>query len=325
MKKMIACCVLLVMTLTLALTALGAGAQDAPQVETALLTGTLTEIADEYLLLEQENGVQIQVNLGQETVFTGADIAQLSLGQLLLVRYDGKMTRSLPAQIFALEVTDVVSLQGTITELEADYFLLETAEGRLFQVNFDETTHFEAEQEALLAVGTAVTVIYDGKTTRSIPAQLFALIVAQTQEQESQSLQGQIFQVEQDYFLIETTTHGQVQVNFSQDTVFEGTDASTLKVGQFIVVDFDGKMTISLPPQVFALKVVVYTLQGTIAQMDEGRMTLIQAETGEEVIVLLPKTQESFAAGDAVTVYTNGTMTLSLPAQTTAIGVVKGE
>lgn len=325
MKKMIACCVLLVMTLTLALTALGAGAQDAPQAETELLTGTLTEIADEYLLLEQENGVQLQVNLGQETVFTGADIAQLSLGQLLLVRYDGKMTRSLPARIFALEVTDVVSLQGTITEMAADYFLLETAEGRPFQVNFDETTHFEAEQETVLSVGTAVTVIYDGKTTRSTPAQLFALIVAQTQEQESQSLQGQISQVEQDYFLIETMTHGQVQVNFSQDTVFEGIDASALQIGQFIVVDFDGKMTFPLPPQVFALKAGVYALQGTVAQMDEGRMTLIQAETGEEVIVLLLETQEGLAAGDTVTVYTNGTMTLSLPAQTTAIGVVKGE
>ena len=105
-------------------------------------------------------------------------------------------------------------------------------------------------------------------------------------------------------------------------TLYDGADPDELAVGQYVQVMYDGKMTRSLPAQVYALRVGLYPLSGVVKELDEDRMTVARAEIGDEVIVFLPEDAPQMAVGDSVTVYTTGVMTMSLPAQTTAIGIV---
>ena len=140
---------------------------------------------------------------------------------------------------------------------------------------------------------------------------------------DHEMLAGRVLEVSGEYFLLETQTHGTVQVNYGAETVFEGVDAKTLTAGQFAVVDYDGKMTRSLPGQVFGQRVGVYAVQGRVDAVAADRFTLIRTDSGEEVIVTLGDTEASVQPGDDVIVYTTGVATLSLPAQVNAIGVVK--
>ena len=67
-----------------------------PAAET--LTGTVTEyVSGEYFLLETDENGTVQVNFDSETKSADA----LEIGDTVTVTYDGIMTRSVPAQIYA--------------------------------------------------------------------------------------------------------------------------------------------------------------------------------------------------------------------------------
>ncbi len=99
-------------------------------------------------------------------------------------------------------------------------------------------------------------------------------------------LHGEIVEITDEYVLIHTPDMGDVQVNLSEDTVIEGVD--TLEIGQTAVVMYSGMMTRSLPPQITALHIGVYAVSGVIAEVLEDRLVIIQDETGEEIILMLP-------------------------------------
>ena len=99
-------------------------------------------------------------------------------------------------------------------------------------------------------------------------------------------LHGEILEITEEYILLNTPEMGHVQVNLSEDTVIEGVDA--LEIGQTAIVMYNGMMTRSLPPQVTALHIGVYAVSGVIAEVLEDRLVLIQDETGEEIILMLP-------------------------------------
>ena len=136
-------------------------------------------------------------------------------------------------------------------------------------------------------------------------------------------LGGEITEIADGYIVIEDSVHGMVQVNLGDDTLYDGADPDELAVGQFIQVMYDGKMTRSLPAQITALKVGLYPVSGVVKEVAENSVTLSREEIGDEVIVFLPEGAPQLSVGDSVTAYTNGAMTMSLPAQTNAIGVVK--
>lgn len=146
---------------------------------------------------------------------------------------------------------------------------------------------------------------------------------AETAEAEIVELGGKITEIADGYIVIETLMHGMVQVNLGDDTLYDGADPDELAVGQYIQVMYDGKMTRSLPAQITALKVGLYPVSGVVKELGENSVTLSREEIGDEVIVFLPEGAEALSVGDSVTAYTNGAMTMSLPAQTNAIGVVK--
>lgn len=135
-------------------------------------------------------------------------------------------------------------------------------------------------------------------------------------------LGGEITEIADGCIVIVDRVNGPVQVNLGDDTLYDGADLEELAVGQFIQVMYDGKMTRSIPAQVYALKVGLYPVSGVVKAVGEGSITLSREEIGDEVIVFLPEGAATPNVGDSVTAYTNGAMTMSMPAKTHAIGVV---
>ena len=64
------------------------------------LAGTVTEITENTVLFESDS-VPYQINLTEATAITG----ELTVGASITVLFNGMMTRSLPAQITAMEIT----------------------------------------------------------------------------------------------------------------------------------------------------------------------------------------------------------------------------
>jgi len=135
-------------------------------------------------------------------------------------------------------------------------------------------------------------------------------------------LSGEVIELGDGFFVMQSGEMGPVQVNFGDDTLFEGVAMQEIALGQFVQILYDGKMTRSLPAQVYALKVGMYPIGGEVTAVEEGSITLVRDEIGDEVIVFLPEGAPQIAVGDHVIAYTNGAMTMSLPAQTTALGIV---
>lgn len=141
-------------------------------------------------------------------------------------------------------------------------------------------------------------------------------------QQEVFTLTGQITEVGEGYLILKDAQQGQVHVNFAEDTVFEGVEQGALAAGQYAVVLYNGVMTRSLPPMVTAMRVSVYEISGTVAQVQEdGRVLIDRADVSDQVLVTLPEGAQTPEVGDEIVVYTNGIMTMSLPPQTNAIGV----
>lgn len=111
-------------------------------------------------------------------------------------------------------------------------------------------------------------------------------------------------------------------MNFAEDTVYEGIEQNALAVGQYAVVLYNGVMTRSLPPMVTAMRISVYEISGTVAEVQEdGRVLIDRADVNDQVLVTLPEGAQTPEVGDEIVVYTTGIMTMSLPPQTHAIGV----
>ena len=133
-------------------------------------------------------------------------------------------------------------------------------------------------------------------------------------------ISGVITEITEDYVMIDAGQMGMIQANTSMDTLIEGVEE--LSVGQTAVILYDGKMTRSLPAQITALKIGVYEVKGTVQAIEDGRATIVQAEGGE-VVLTLPESMLEIVVGDAITAYTTGVSTMSLPPQMNAIAIVK--
>ena len=189
---------------------------------------------------------------------------------------------------------------------------------------------------ALLLVG-ALVALAENNAKESAPAQDVPVesaapdteeatdgdVTGETDEPEIFMLGGEVTQVGEGFFVMTDAELGEVQVNLGDDSAFDGVEPDELAVGQFVYVIYDGKMTRSLPPQVFALRVSMYVTVGEITELTEGRMTLVRDEIGDEVIISLPQDAPALSVGDHVTAYTTGIMTLSIPAQMNAVKVVR--
>jgi len=102
MKKIFA----MILAALMALGMLAAIAETAGEEEmTAIppLQGTITELTEEGFLMETADLGPVMVLMTEETILEGLD--ELFMNEYVQVYYNGMMSRSLPAQISALDVT----------------------------------------------------------------------------------------------------------------------------------------------------------------------------------------------------------------------------
>lgn len=135
------------------------------------MTGTVLEVTDDYVLIQNADGQEVQVNIYPETLFEGDAPAA---GDLIHILYNGMMTRSLPPQINALRI-GCYTRTGAVVELIEGGFTLDTG---------DEIIEVHAEAALLngLETGSRVKVYFNGAMTMSLPAQIGAeLIVPQAE------------------------------------------------------------------------------------------------------------------------------------------------
>ena len=137
-------------------------------------------------------------------------------------------------------------------------------------------------------------------------------------EADLQTQHGYILEMLDDgSFLLLNQDNQTVQVNTDENTV---TDlAEPLHAGQYVVVDYDGKLTRSLPAQLYAQHIFGATLKGIVSAVNEREVTLIEDETQQEYIVHLPEDVELPTEGEHIAVHFNGVIALSLPAQLSAL------
>ena len=117
------------------------------------------------------------------------------------------------------------------------------------------------------------------------------------QTQQVFALSGIISQVEEQGLTLESEESGQVLVNLSDETVFEGLEKDELRAGQYIFVDYDGKMTRSLPPQVSAQRIAMYAVSGVVSEVSENSVTISREQEGDQVVVHLPEGADALYVG----------------------------
>lgn len=274
-----------------------------------VLTGTVSDITDEGFTLTTDETTYI-------VHATAEQLAQITDGAEINVYFSGVIAMSLPGQISAEQITAVEEeavLTGTVVEA---YITMETADGQQIQVNLTSLTQLP---DGIPDLGDTVRVTYNGQMTRSIPAQVTAdtVDIAVTIDE----LAGEIVEITGDGILLQTKDM-QVLVNVDEGTVYE-TDGE-LAVGDYIHVLYDGIMTRSLPAQVYAQKIGCYKTTGTVGELTESGF-LLTTETDVVQVNADAALLDGMENGMTVTVYSNGTMTMSLPGQISAEKIVKAE
>lgn len=138
------------------------------EIELVTLTGVITEVTDEHVMLDAGELGQIQANLSEDTLLEGVE--ELAIGQTAMVTYDGKMTRSLPAQITALRI-GVYEIKGTVTAIEDGRITIGQTEGG------SEVVLTLPESAPELVVGDVITAYTTGISTMSLPPQMNAIAI----------------------------------------------------------------------------------------------------------------------------------------------------
>lgn len=134
------------------------------------ISGTVIELGDGFIVFKDQDGQIVQANMNDETAqMIVLPDGVIALGDYVTVFYDGKMTRSIPAQITALAINSAVCV-GQVGEIGEDWFMLATELDEI-QVNCTP------EKLAGIAAGAQVKVYFSGAMTLSLPAQIGALLI----------------------------------------------------------------------------------------------------------------------------------------------------
>ena len=274
----------------------------AQHVGNYMLMGVVSELTEEgFILTFGEEIYQVNANATQ--------LAGIQDGMFVTVYHMGMMTRSIPAGVNALHIRGE-EIVGIVTEMVEGGFTL-TVDGEELPYHIALTE--EAIQFVQAEPGMEVIVVTNGLMTAGLE---FILVNATEvlplpMVEEFFDIAGIVTELGEGFILIEATDGQMVQVNLFEDTFFEGKD---MEVGAFIHVTYNGQMTFSIPAQITALKVGCYAHTGVVGEIAEEQFAL---ETEMELILVNATAAqlEALTPGMTVTVYSNGAMTMSLPAQ----------
>ena len=139
-------------------------------------------------------------------------------------------------------------------------------------------------------------------------------------------LEGLVTEVLEQGFVMEDIELGSVLLNVDETTVMDGILAEGgIEVGQYVFVEYDGRLTRSLPPQAHADRVGCYRLTGTVDLSLSMGVLLTGDPTFGDVIIRVDGSMPHLYQGMPITVYYNGVMAMSYPGQVTARHIVVPE
>ena len=139
-------------------------------------------------------------------------------------------------------------------------------------------------------------------------------------------LEGLVTEVLEQGFVMEDIELGSVLLNVDETTVMDGILAEgDIEVGQYVFVEYDGRLTRSLPPQAHADRVGCYRLTGTVDLSLSMGVLLTGDPIFGDVIIRVDGSMPHLFQGMPVTVYYNGVMAMSYPGQVTARHIVVPE
>ena len=144
---------------------------------------------------------------------------------------------------------------------------------------------------------------------------VFCSAHAEPVSEESFALEGMVLEITEEGWLIENAELGEVMILTSEDTYVEA--MRDIIPSDYLYIDYNGMMTRSLPPQVTASVVRMYVLTGSVVEANaEENTLLLNTDTHGEVMVNLPEEWAGYEIdSEYMTVYFNGAMTMSIPAQ----------
>ena len=275
---------------------------NAQHIGNYMLMGIVSELAENSFLL----------TFGEEVYQVNADAALLAGiqdGMFVTVYHTGMMTRSLPAQVAATHIRGQ-EIVGFVTEMVEGGFTL-TVEGE--EIPYHVAIKENALQFVQVEPGMEIIVITDGLMTSSLESILVNAveILPLPYVEEIFDMAGTVTEIGEGFIMIQSAEGQMIQVNTFEETIFEGKE---LSVGDFIHVTYNGMMTFSIPAQIAAMKIGCYAHTGVVGEITEGQFAL---ETEMEMILVNAAIEQmaGLQPGMNVTVYTNGAMTMSLPAQ----------
>jgi len=230
-------------------------------------------------------------------------------GMFVTVYFDGMMTRMIPAGVTALHIRGQ-EIIGTVTEMVEGGFTL-TVEGE--EIPYHVAIKEDAIQFVQAEPGMEIIVITDGMQTASLESILVNAteVLPLPTVEEIFDMAGIVTEIGEGFIMIENADGQMVQVNLTEETLSEGKE---IEVGDFIHITYNGQTTFSIPAQIAAQKIGCYAHTGVVGEITEGQFSL---ETELELILVNATAEqlEGIEAGMTVTVYSNGAMTMSLPAQ----------
>lgn len=158
---------------------------------------------------------------------------------------------------------------------------------------------------------------------RKLAALLLALAMALPLwglAEENHQFEGYVTEIIDGGFVLEDIQRGQVILNTDASTVWDGVLIDgQLEAGMYVLVEYDGRLTRSIPPQAHADRVGCYTLQGYVSDFSTDGLLLTGDEIFGDVWVKLDRVDpRHLYTGMYVLVYYDGVMALSLPGRVTA-------
>ena len=209
--------------------------------------------------------------------------------------------------------TQQYNLQDGQVNAIGDGYVMIVLDGSEYQINVTEETILEGTEK--LAIGDWLQVVHNGQMTRSLPPQVAAQVI------RSYSVTGTVSGLTENSFTLTDENGMEIVVNFDPDR-FVGVQ-DTMQV----TVWFDGMMSRSLPAQNTAEHIRTQVLTGVITEVTEDGFMVVD-DNGILTFVHVSEATRIFtelAVDAAIRVTTDGTATMSLPAQVTAIEVLPAE
>ncbi len=141
------------------------------------------------------------------------------------------------------------------------------------------------------------------------------------EEGQGATLGGVVIEATDSTVLLSTDEYGDVLVNYDDTTVLEGLEVG-IQTGTYVIVTYSGAMTRSVPAQIFAAKIAMYVITGTVVEASDDGVLVDQGGESGLVFAHLQEDMLPLFFGCVVDVYYSGVMLLSYPGQIGALHVV---